>query len=241
MIKMRMRQGEELIQFNKGGGPRRRMVRITEDGCEIKYVDAGVATMKRRSFIGKAVSTMVRKQRPLAEAHCLVYGRCPVSIRGDHDDALTFSIRFHTDKWNVLKNVHFGCSDDAQLIRWFMGLQMLIPMTKWHITKARLAWLRIKLKLRTKAVREHKQPEKLLDEIVQEARKVAFESKLRDRKQKEQKRRARLEKEAVEKADSQYVQERSPATVQIAERKISQRRNFEGDILDELEALTDSD
>lgn len=214
-LRASLRVGEELLQFHKnGGGPRRRKVRITEDGCDIKYVDANISDFKKKSTIGKMLSSALRKQRPLAEVHCLVYGRCPVMIRGDHPAALTFSIRFHTEKWNVLKTVHFGCADDAQLVRWFMGLQSLIPMSKWHLSLSRLYWQRIKLKLRQMAIQNRVQPADLLADLVQEARKMQYESYLKKQKEVADRREEKERKRAQQEEAKRRPHQASPATPQ---------------------------
>ncbi len=175
---------------------------MTEDGSDIKYVDVAVAEAKRKSIIGKALSSVMRKQRSLAEVHCIVYGRVPPHIRRDHQPWLCFSIRFYTEQWDMMKTVHFGCTNDEQTICWFLGLQLLIPMSKWHQTKVQLAWQRLKLKLKHYAQGRNLPIKECIHNLVMDAKE-------------------KLLKEALDKAR----ESRQKAKVEQVERKREQKKH----------------
>lgn len=159
-----LQKDTKLFQLYQREAPRKRLVSIQSDFTELVYTDkAG-----KKNVFGKAIYSVTKKKRLLAEVYNVVYAQVPASALRGIKPWLCFSIRFYTDTYGMagFKLVHFGCNDEQEIETWYLGIQSLAPTTQFHINRAKMQWIRLKLKLRAEAAAKSKSIPDLIDSIL---------------------------------------------------------------------------
>lgn len=141
-------QGCFLRKRNRHGKLARRWFSLSEDGSELVWSKAkptkpsSARSGKTKSIFGKLSG---KKKMYLANVAGLVYGSpgYPTEIPW-----LCFTMQFHNDR-----ALHIMCDNEAVVDAWFLGLQALVPLSKYNITRGRQLWYRMRWKLQIKAVR----------------------------------------------------------------------------------------
>lgn len=138
---------------------------VSEDGTEICYEKVWEHEHRKK------LSLLRRKprRRLLADVECLLYGPHTQNKFGYFDlhfkspkPWLCLSLVF-AQNWDTLDLV---CPDISSLELWFMGIQALIPLSAYHLTRAHLCWQRVKMKMLSARAQEQLQQESFMQYLI---------------------------------------------------------------------------
>jgi len=103
-------------------------------------------TKPKKGARGSIVRAMTgKKKMGLANVEALIYGSpgYPTEIPW-----LCFTMQFHNDR-----SLHIVCETEEQVDQWFLGLQSLVPLSKFNINRGRQLMYRLRWKLQIRAIR----------------------------------------------------------------------------------------
>lgn len=141
-LESKLGKGCFLRKRTRHGKLTKRWFTLSEDGFDLLWSK----NKPQKGARGSIVRAMTgKKKMELANVEALIYGSpgYPTEIPW-----LCFTLQFHNDR-----ALHLVCETEEMVDQWFLGLQSLVPLSKFNISRGLQLWYRLRWKLQIRAIR----------------------------------------------------------------------------------------